>query len=80
MARGSEWCYVAGIGSFAQAAQIAEGSIGKVALSGVGGGVSNVIRGGKFQSGFLAAGFSEFAGPHIDKLPLQGVGKTTAGS
>lgn len=66
------------IGSIAQVQGIADGSIRKVAMSGVGGGVSSVISGGKFQSGFLAAGFSEFAGPHIDKLPLKKLGETTA--
>ncbi len=68
------------IGSFAQNAGIAEGSIGKVALSGAGGGVSSVIRGGNFQSGFLAAGFSEFAGPHIEDMKLGPVGSGVARS
>ena len=36
-------------------------------------GVTSVIQGGKFQSGFLSAGFSQFAGPHINELGLGGV-------
>lgn len=40
----------------------------RVIAYGMIGGVTSVMGGGKFQSGFLAAGFSALAGPAIDKL------------
>ncbi len=71
----------AGVGSMtsglAESANLADNAA-NVAIHATAGGVTSVIQGGKFQSGFLAAGFSEFAGPHIDKLPLDGVGKNMA--
>lgn len=47
------------------------------AIHGVAGGITSVIQGGQFQSGFLAAGVSQFAGPHIDSFVLSHIGETT---
>jgi len=49
-----------------------------VAIHGVAGGLTSVITGGEFQSGFLAAGFSTFAGPRLDNLIPANVGENTA--
>lgn len=40
--------------------------IAKVAAHGIAGGVSSVLRDGKFKSGFLSSGFTEFASPLIN--------------
>lgn len=57
----------------AEAAEAAD-----VAAHGVAGGITSVIQGGQFQSGFLAAGFSQFAGPQLDAHMPSFMGKTTA--
>jgi len=49
-----------------------------VALHGVAGGLTSVIQGGSFQSGFLSAGFSEFAGPQLDNMVPSNVGQNSA--
>ena len=52
-----------GVGEVKGALGIANHSIASVALHGVVGGLVSVAGGGKFQSGFLAAGFADLAGP-----------------
>ncbi|MDZ4380604.1 MAG: RHS repeat-associated core domain-containing protein [Parvibaculum sp.] len=56
----------AGFGTAAKLGQITVTQ--KVVALGVTGGVTSVIQGGNFQSGFLAAGFSAIASPYIDKV------------
>jgi hypothetical protein len=45
---------------------VGAGSLGSIAMHGLAGGLFSVAGGGKFQSGFLAAGFAELAGPHLE--------------
>lgn len=56
----------------------AEGGINRVLAHAVGGGVTSVLQGGKFQSGFLSAGFAQFAAPGIGRIPGQGLPAVTA--
>jgi len=48
--------------------KLANGSLGATALSATAGGVTSVIQGRDFKSGFLAAGLGELAGPKIESL------------
>jgi RHS repeat-associated protein len=52
------------VGNFTQANHLAATSWQSVALHGAAGGLISVAEGGNFQSGFLAAGLAELAGPH----------------
>lgn len=62
------------IGDVAADRHWASGSWEKVAMHAVGGGVTSVIRGQDFKSGFLSAGFAEFAGPLLPDLGKVGNG------
>ncbi|MDD4617067.1 MAG: hypothetical protein PHW76_08165, partial [Alphaproteobacteria bacterium] len=74
----------AGVGNVAQAngwnnaGMFTEAQAKNVAMHAAAGGVTSVIQGGKFQSGLLAAGFSTFAGPQIDKLNITDIGRGIA--
>lgn len=73
----------AGVGSLSQAAGLAGSAsvadqVANAAIHGVAGGLTSVIQGGSFQSGFLSAGFSNFAGPHLDSLIPQNAGQLGA--
>jgi hypothetical protein len=64
-------------GVFAEVGNIAaglpktiEGAVESASLHAVAGGLTSVIRGGDFKSGFLSAGFTDLAGPAISRLEL----------
>ena len=49
-------------------------------MHGVAGGLASVASGGKFQSGFLAAGFADVAGPFVDQISHGDIFMGTAAS
>lgn len=56
------------VGTIAKEAGWANGSFEKAALHAVAGGVTSVIQGGDLKSGFIAAGFTQLAGPHLPDI------------
>jgi RHS repeat-associated protein len=63
-----------GVGSLAQAHNW--GTIRRTLAHGVVGGGSSAASGGRFQSGFMSAGFTQFASPVIGTAPGDVVGRT----
>ncbi|MBV2185230.1 MAG: hypothetical protein KUL88_11895, partial [Rhizobium sp.] len=55
-------------GAFAGLGRAGLAGFEKIMAYGMTGGVTSVMGGGNFQSGFLAAGFSALAGPYIDAV------------
>jgi RHS repeat-associated protein len=66
-----------GVGDIVKADGFTAGGWQSVALHGVAGGLISVAQGGKFQSGFLAAGFAELAGPALE-IPGNSAGAVAA--
>jgi GH24 family phage-related lysozyme (muramidase) len=57
-----------GIGDIKDLLTLQNGALGSVLMHATAGGLFSVAGGGKFKSGFLAAGFAELAGPVVDKI------------
>ncbi len=57
-----------GIGDIKDLLTLQNGSLGSVLMHATAGGLFSVAGGGKFKSGFLAAGFADLAGPVVDKI------------
>jgi hypothetical protein len=57
-----------GIGDIKDLLTLQNGALGSVLMHATAGGLYSVAGGGKFKSGFLAAGFADLAGPVVDKI------------
>jgi hypothetical protein len=68
-------------GAFGFVGDLGLSGIGQSLAHGVAGGLSGIVSGGDFRSGFLSSGFAEFAGSHLPSMGMVGnlVGRMAVG-